>query len=199
AVHELGPRPRARLLRVSQRLSRHGLAALDERVVEVLDLTAERRAVVREHDQELVAQVLGQQRRLDERRLRALGAVVAEHDPARHHAVPSAGSAATSGLRRKNALWPTLHQSISTTPSSRKPTPITSGGPSPNHESPDSEFSGLDRSMQDFTKIAASIRPPSVGPTPIREKLLTHRVSRAREEIRPAKPVSPWEKASIRP
>jgi hypothetical protein len=39
---------------------------------------------------------------------------------------------------------------MSTTPNSRKPTPMTSGGPRPNQESPDSEFSGLARSMQDL-------------------------------------------------
>ena len=57
----------------------------------------------------------------------------------------SEGSA-TSGRRLKNAPWPARQNSMTTTPSSRNPSPITSGGPSPNHESPDSEFAGLERS-----------------------------------------------------
>ena len=73
--------------------------------------------------------------------------------------VPSAGSAATSGRRRKNAGCRARQISISTTPSSRKPRPITSGGPSPNHESPDSEFAGLERSKQDLTKMPGEHQP----------------------------------------
>ena len=58
--------------------------------------------------------------------------------------------------------------------------PITSGGPRPNHESPDSEFSGLERSKQDFTKMPSSIRPPRNGPTPISRKILRARISSRR-------------------
>jgi hypothetical protein len=35
---------------------------------------------------------------------------------------------------------------MSTTPSRRNPTPMISGGPTPSHESPDSEFAGSRKS-----------------------------------------------------
>ena len=62
---------------------------------------------------------------------------------------------------------------MNTIPMIRKPIAITSGGPSPNQESPDSEFAGLERSMHDLTKMPASIRPPISGATPARKKFLT--------------------------
>ena len=50
---------------------------------------------------------------------------------------------------------------------------MTSGGPSPNHESPDSEFSGLERSTHDLTKMPSSISPPRNGPTPMSRNVFT--------------------------
>jgi len=44
---------------------------------------------------------------------------------------------------------------------------MTNGGPKPNQESPDSEFSGSARSMQDLMNSQVRIRAPSSGATPI--------------------------------
>ena len=63
---------------------------------------------------------------------------------------------------RPMAAAPPQHQHA---PSTMKPMPMTSGGPTPNHESPDSEFSGLERSMIDFTSTHVRITPPSAGAT----------------------------------
>ena len=41
---------------------------------------------------------------------------------------------------------------------------MTSGGPSPSQESPDSEFSGSERSMQDLMKIAGQHQPAEQRP-----------------------------------
>ena len=43
---------------------------------------------------------------------------------------------------------------------------MTSGGPRPNQESPDSEFSGLARSMQDLMNTQVQGEPPCGGASP---------------------------------
>ena len=49
---------------------------------------------------------------------------------------------------------------------------MTSGGPTPSQESPDSEFSGLERSMIDLIRTQVRIAPPSTGATPTKKKFL---------------------------
>ena len=77
---------------------------------------------------------------------------------------------------------PAAHQNtISTTPKSRKPIPMTSGGPIPNQESPDSEFSGFERSMHDLTNShEQDERRRSAAPRPTKTKFLTLLVSSRR-------------------
>ena len=80
---------------------------------------------------------------------------------------------------------------MNTIPMIRKPIAITSGGPSPNQESPDSEFSGLDEVDARLDEDAASIRPPISGATPTRKKFLTLLNELRRKYDEHAKPVSP--------
>ena len=61
------------------------------------------------------------------------------------------------------------------------PIAITSGGPSPNHDSPDSEFSGFERSMIDLTRMYAITIAPISGTTPTSRKCLTLFVSSCRK------------------
>lgn len=49
--------------------------------------------------------------------------------------------------------------------------PMTSGGPSPNQETPLAEFSGLDMSPIDSTSSQISRPAPITGPSPISTKL----------------------------
>jgi len=82
---------------------------------------------------------------------------------------------------RKNARFPARYQTtMRTAPRTRKPRPMMSGGPTPNHESPEAEFFGSARLTHDLTKTAVRMRAPTSGATPTRRKFFALRKSSRR-------------------
>ena len=61
------------------------------------------------------------------------------------------------------------------------PIAITSGGPSPNHDSPDSELAGFERSMIDLTKMYVITSRRSAATTPTSRKRFALVVSSRRK------------------
>src|SRR5581483_1565927 len=90
-----------------------------------------------EGDEHRVAEVLGQARSGLDRRLASGKPVTAQDDRAHYGSPDRAGDPArisgstTSGRRRKKSRYLAQEISISTTPSRRPPTPITTGAPIP--------------------------------------------------------------------
>src|SRR5262249_25322122 len=138
------------------------LAVFLDRFLVVGDLAAPDpgRRVAEDHG-DLVAQRPRQLERGGERRLAAGRAVVSDHDLSHHSAAPVGPGAAaspprnpagtTSGLRWKKAGIAFSCQNIRTMPSSVKKTAISSGGPRPNQELPDSELAGSASSIAFLT------------------------------------------------
>ena len=153
------PWRRARAPTSSSRLAEIRRLALDRGPAEGARCSSRTRRTTSASEQRRAAD------RLRERRVRGRRVVVAEHE-GRPTASSTAGSA-TSGFRRKNSRWfePTPAPSGSR-PRIMNPIAITSGGPSPNQDSPDSEFSGFERSMIDLTKMYAIMIAPTSGTSP---------------------------------
>src|SRR5262249_28762913 len=145
------------------RLCHHLLAVLLDRLLVFGDLAAPDagRGVAEDDRDGLAVELARHAQGRVERRVAARRAVVSDHDPAHHSATPVGPGAAaspsrkpagtTSGLRLKKAgiLFHCTH--ISTTPRIRKKTAITSGGPRPSHELPDSELAGSASSIPFLT------------------------------------------------
>ncbi len=60
-----------------------------------------------------------------------------------------------------------------TTPTRMKPTPRTKGGPTPNHDVPDSELAGYHRLSSEAIRTQVRASPPSSGNSPSSRNFLT--------------------------